>query len=553
MAISTKHGSKKDSSDATTPLLDDSSTEDELIRDYVNYTGQPCKRSESGGWQSAAFISGAGGLERFAFRGMECNLINFLTGPLGESVAVASANVNIWMALGSIMPVVNGILADSVLGLYRTNIITSIIYILGLGLSTISVVIIPSNDEPTTNNAAVPTILQVLFFFSIYLVALAQGFQSSSQVFGADQFDRNHPQESKAISSFFNWWLFGLSVGVVLAILMIPYIEENISWGMGFGTVLLAMVIGFILLVLGYRTYRFALVHRDQKSPIDDAIYSTSQELDQESLRSLPEGKFQNHKKNLETKKALGLLPIWCTTVMYTLAWAQAPTLFTKQANTVDRSIGQSFEIPSASLRIFIPLTTMCFTPIYDRVFVAIGRKITGNPTGITEFQRIKMGMTISIVDMVVAALIEKKRLEIARDHSLVDIPNAMVPMSFWWLVPQNVLCSFAYVFTFVGMQKFFYDQVPDELRSIGLSLSFGALGAGNFLSSFLIYGLDRATSVGGRYSWFCDNLSRAHLDYFYWVVAGLGFLGLVGFALLEKSFSKENVAKKNTPQPDSI
>lgn len=159
-------------------------------------------------------------------------------------------------------------------------------------------------------------------------------------------------------------------------------------------------------------------------------------------------------------------------------------------------------------------------------------------------------GMAISVMNMVIAALIEMKRLKTAEDFGLVDIPNAAVPMSFWWLVPQFTLIGLTDVFILVGSQEFFYDQVPTELRSLGLSLYFGAAGTGNFLSGFLISAIQKATSQNGRDGWFSDNLNRAHLDYFYWLLAGIGIFGFVLFACLAKSYDYEENAPKENFQP---
>ncbi|KAF9588417.1 hypothetical protein IFM89_009992 [Coptis chinensis] len=98
----------------------------------------------------------------------------------------------------------------------------------------------------------------------------------------------------------------------------------------------------------------------------------------------------------------------------------------------MDRSIGSNFKIPAASLQTFIGLSIVFFIPIYDRVCVPIARAITEKPSGITMLQRIGCGMFLSVMSMVVAAVVETKRLQVALHSGLVDIPTAIVPMSVW-------------------------------------------------------------------------------------------------------------------------
>lgn len=228
-----------------------------------------------------------------------------------------------------------------------------------------------------------------------------------------------------------------------------------------------------------------------------------------------------------EAKAVVRLVPIWGSCMVFTIVYAQLTTLFTKQGTTMDRTIMPGFNIPAASLQSFNTLTTLVFIPIYDRAFVPIARTFTGKPFGITMLQRIGTGIFFSALSMVAAALVEMKRLNAAQDYGLIDMPNTTIPMSVWWLLPQYLLFGIANVFGTIGIQEFFYDQVPSEIRSVGLALFLGVLGIGEFLSSFLISAIDRATSPS---SWFSSNLNRAHLDYFYWLLAGLSAIGFVAF-----------------------
>lgn len=245
-----------------------------------------------------------------------------------------------------------------------------------------------------------------------------------------------------------------------------------------------------------------------------------------------------------EAKAVLRLIPIWSTCLVYAIVFAQSSTLFTKQGGTMDRTLLPNFKIPPASLQTFIGISIIIFLPLYDRILVPILRGFTGNPSGITMLQRIGFGIFLSIFAMVAAALVEIKRLKTAREHGLIDKPSTTVPIAVWWLVPQYVIAGLSDVFTIVGLQEFFYDQVPSELRSMGLSLYLSVLGVGSFLSGFLVSVIDKLSSRGGSHSWFDNNLNRAHLDYFYWLIAGLSTLQLCIYLYVSKSYiyNKVNV-----------
>ncbi|MBA0738344.1 hypothetical protein Gogos_011715, partial [Gossypium gossypioides] len=514
--------------------------------------------------------------ERFAYYGISSNLITFLTGPLGESTAAAAAQVNAWSGAASLLPLLGAFIADSFLGRYRTIILASLLYILGLGLLSLSAALpsVSNSGDRSTDNIILSSSAQfqvTLFFFSLYLVAFGQGgHKPCVQAFGADQFDRQDPEECKAQSSFFNWWYFGICAGTFITLWILTYIQDNLSWTLGFGIPAIVMVVGLLVFVLGTTTYRYS-IKGDEENPFlrigrvfilavrNWKTTSSAIAAEEEARGTLPtesskqfkflnkallapdgskeQGKVCSTGEIEEAKTVIRLVPIWAASLFYAIVYAQTITFFTKQGATMDRSITAGFKIPAASLLSFISLTIMVFIPIYDRIFVPLARALTGKPAGITMLQRIGTGMLLSAISMLIAALVEMRRLKTAEECGLVDKPNVTVPMSIWWLLPQYILSGLSDVFAMVGLQEFFYHQVPKELRSVGLALYLSIFGVGSFLSSFLISAIEKMTGEGGQDSWFANNLNRAHLDYFYWLLAALSAMGLALYLCSAKSY----------------
>lgn len=96
-----------------------------------------------------------------------------------------------------------------------------------------------------------------LFFWAIYITALGEGgHKPCVQTFAADQFDENTLEPRKAKSSFFNWWYLGIVVGATIAVLGVVYVEDNISWTLGFSIPTIAVGLALTVFIVGSSTYR---------------------------------------------------------------------------------------------------------------------------------------------------------------------------------------------------------------------------------------------------------------------------------------------------------
>lgn len=226
---------------------------------------------------------------------------------------------------------------------------------------------------------------------------------------------------------------------------------------------------------------------------------------------------------------------------MITIAHAQAVTFFTEQGRTMNRTISPHFQISPANLQIIIFLTSIIILPVYDRVLVPVARSFTGISSGITVLQRIGIGVASALLSMLAAAMVEARRLDVAGAAGVVDQDSqdhyATLPTSVWWLVPQFVLMGISQLFMSVGMSEFFNNEVPEEAKSFGAAMYLSASGIGNLLSGVLISVIDKVTKMWNGESWFSSNLNRAHLDYFYWLLAGLCMLALGLYVHFSRSY----------------
>lgn len=237
-----------------------------------------------------------------------------------------------------------------------------------------------------------------------------------------------------------------------------------------------------------------------------------------------------------ETKLMLKMIPILIATFVPSTMIAQVNTLFIKQGTTLERKIGNKFEIPPASLAGFVTISMLVSVVLYDRFLVKMVRKWTKNPRGITLLQRMGIGMVLHIIIMVVASLTERYRLHVAASQNNITNNSNHVPLSIFVILPQFVLMGTADAFLEVAKIEFFYDQAPESMKSLGTSYSMTGLGAGNFISSFLLSTVSGITRNRGH-EWIQNDLNVSRLDYYYAFFAVLNILNFVFFLVMTKLY----------------
>lgn len=448
------------------------------------------------------FILGNEFCERLAFYGISTNLIIYLTKVMGEDSGFAAVQVNLFEGTCYLTPLLGAWLADSLWGRYRTILIFSLIYFVGMTMLAGSAFL----PGLTPDSTSVATPLQnAALYVSLYVVALGTGgIKPNVSAFGADQFDELDPRDRKEKKSFFNWFYFSINVGSLLAVTGIVWIQENVSWAIGFVIPAIAMAVAVVTFIAGSPRYRHvkpsespisrvyrvtiaawrenrrmkragALVSADGSSaepliPNEDghtAMHRTPSLpwLDSATQVRARGGVQQFTTRQVEEVKLVyRMLPIFFATILYWTIYMQMSSFFVVQGSKMDREIGLpfnlgSFYIPAASLTVINTFAIVALIPIYDRILVPVLRKI-GRP--ITMLKRIGWGLAICAGAMFASAIVERKRLALYHQDKMIDEDEGIVDMSVWYQIPQYLLIGMSEIFASIGQMEFFYDQAPD-------------------------------------------------------------------------------------------
>jgi len=239
-----------------------------------------------------------------------------------------------------------------------------------------------------------------------------------------------------------------------------------------------------------------------------------------------------------EVKCLLRIIPIWSTSILFHIPLIQQTTYAVFQALQMDRHLGTSFEVPAATYVIFTMIALTIWIPLYDRIIVPFLQRLTGKEGGLTLLQRMGIGMVLAMLCTIVSGLVEGNRRHIALTRPTLGITSkggAISSLSAMWLIPQLSLSGLSEGFNYIAQIEFYYKQFPENMRSIAGSSFFAGIAISNYLSGFLVTIVHRITSGSKSGDWLDDDLNKGKLDYFYYMIVGLGILNLGYFLLCAK------------------
>ncbi|XWS60610.1 hypothetical protein CRYUN_Cryun07bG0050200 [Craigia yunnanensis] len=378
---------------------------------YVDRRNRPAMRGNHGSMLAASFVLVVEILENLAFLANASSLVLYLSKFMHYSPSSSANIVTNFTGTAFLLALLGGFLADAFFTTYGLYLTSATIEFMGLLILTVQAHV-PSLKPPTCALASTQISCQkvngykaAMFFTGLYLVALDnKGWQ----------------------------WGFAIATATILTSIPVfllgsPIYRTKIPAGSPITTMFKVLAAAIYNncksknpsnAVMGMETSPSSYnteTSEGEESNINVKVPSLIEDLKflNKAIKGKPVSQMlQCTVKQVEEVKVVRrIIPIFMCTIILNCCLAQLSTFFVQQAATMNTKIG-SFKVPPASLPVFPVIFMMILAPTYNHVIIPFAKKVTKTEMGITDFQRIGIGLVLSIIAMTVAALVEirKKR-----------------------------------------------------------------------------------------------------------------------------------------------
>ncbi|CAH9111753.1 unnamed protein product [Cuscuta epithymum] len=548
----------------------------------VDWRGRPANPSKHGGMPAAAFVLGVQGFEIMAIGAVGNNLITYAMREMHFSLSRSANIVTNFVGTVFILALLGGFLSDSYLGCFWTMLIFAFLELSGFILLSVQAHL-PQLKPPKCNMLGVDGdkllceeakgMKALIFFVALYLVALGSGCVKPNMIaHGADQFNQTQP---KLLARYFNAAYFAFSVGQLIALTLLIWVQTHSGMDVGFGVSAAAMAMALICLVSGLLHYRnkppqgsiftpiaqvfvAAFLKRKHAFPSDPRMvhgsHSTTSHdvviirysnafrwLDKACIKR-DEGLIKESPWRVcsvrqvdQVKTLISVIPIFACTIVFNTILAQLQTFSVQQASTMNTKLSKTFSIPPASLQAIPYILLIFLVPLYDTVFIPLARRVKGqgNKDGVTPLQRIGLGLFCATFSMVAAAIMENKRRNLSSHRVIVSV---------FWITPQYVIFGLSEMLTAVGLIEFFYKQPLKGMQAFSTAITYCSYSFGFYLSSVLVSIVNKVTRRSSSHGsgWLSDNdLNKDRLDLFYWLLAAISFLNFLNYLFWSAWYSR--------------
>ncbi|CAM0948226.1 unnamed protein product [Alopecurus aequalis] len=498
------------------------------------------------GWKAVMFIIGFFMAMSMAFSSFSQPITNDLIKHYNMKANAATDLANIFGGTSSFSPVVGAFVADVFCGRFKTLLFGTIAGFLGMVVITVSATI-PQLKPPSCGVLA----------RQAGTCAVPSGLQ-------------------RAVLHYYGGYYVFIMMATFLALTVIAYVQDRVSWGLGFAIPTALMLATFAVFVVGTpwyvyvppegsifssvarvavascRKWRLRLPHPNDARQQEALLYSepppaagravlfrlpltlqlnflNKAAIVTDANEKRPDG-FPARPWNLcgvqqveEVKCIVKIVPIWISGLLWFIAMIEMANYTFLQALTMDLHIGKSFSIPPVSIIAIFYLSVALFVPIYELLITPVAQRLIKTEGGLTLLQRQGVGFAIGVLAFVVAAAVERWRRDSALGH------GGTSPLSVFLVAPQLVVMGLSAAFSMIGQMEFYNTQFPHQMQTLGNAAFYCAQGAANYLATLVVNVVNARTRRRGG-EWVSDDINAGRLDYFYYAMAVFGAVNFAYF-----------------------
>ncbi|WVZ98002.1 hypothetical protein U9M48_043495 [Paspalum notatum var. saurae] len=551
-------------------------------------------KRKKGGWITFPFLGAAMMGLGVATSGALSNLVVYLIKEYNVPSVDAAQISNIVSGCLSLAPVAGAIVADAFFGCYPVVAVSMAFSVLSMVVFTLTASLRglrPTACQPGAAGPCEPASAgqMAALYAGVFLTCVsAAGSRFNQATMGADQFDSAADQDV-----LFNWFFIFFYASAVLGSTVIVYVQDTVSWTLGFAVSAAASVVGLAALLLGTRYYRRPAVRGSPFTGLARVVVAAARKR-KLNVATSAESKFYHERRgdddgdgddkarNSDTditpsdsfsflnraalitdgdtiipdhgpttvarpwrvctvqqvedfKTVLRILPLWSASISLSIAIGVQINFTVLQALAMDRAVGH-FTVPAGSMIVGSLMAVVVSLGLLDRVLLPLWRRITGHDP--TPLQRIGAGHAITIVSMVASAVIERRRLATVHAHGEEGNPAWVSPLSAMWLLLPFALSGAGEALHFPGQVTLYYQEFPPSLKNTATGMVAVIVALGFYLSTALI-GIVRKTTA-----WLPDNMNASRLENLYWLLAVLVSVNFGYYMLCAKLYKYQNIGK---------
>jgi len=316
--------------------------------------------------KSIFFIVGNEFCERFSYYGMKAILSIYLSKKLKYTEDKATVIYHTFSMFCYFTPIFGALIADQLLGKFKTIVYISIIYVLGHLLKTL---------------AAIPTLGIPPVEFSLIGLALIAvgtgGIKPCVSAFGGDQFKM--PEQERQLQTFFSVFYFSINAGSLISTVLTPAIREDVHcfgddtcYSLAFGIPAILMLVATVIIILGKPLYVMKPPQGNILTKVCGSIGLAIKKKwggegkEGEHWMDVAKGEYEPQLVE-DVKCLLRVLLLYLPIPVWWALFDQTGSRWTFQATRMNGVVGSSIIKPD-QMQVINPLLILFLIPLFDKI-----------------------------------------------------------------------------------------------------------------------------------------------------------------------------------------